>query len=75
MIQAIHPKPTPKANPAAIIHEGNARFTVLTSRLIRLEFDPQKNFEDHASQVFLYREQIVPEFHTLRHHGRLHIQT
>lgn len=53
MIQAIHPKPTPKANPAAIIHEGNARFTVLTSRLIRLEFDPQKNFEDHASQVFL----------------------
>ena len=75
MTQAIHPKPTPKANPAAIIHEGNARFTVLTSRLIRLEFDPQKNFEDHASQVFLYREQIVPEFHTWRHDGWLHIET
>jgi hypothetical protein len=75
MIQAIHPTPTPKANPAAIIHEGDARFTILTSRLIRMEFDPQKRFEDHASQVFLYREQEVPSFNSWRQDGWLHIET
>lgn len=75
MIQAIHPTPTPKANPAAIIYEGNARFTILTSRLIRLEFDPLKRFEDHASQVFLYRDQPVPPFNTWKQDGWLHIET
>jgi alpha-glucosidase (family GH31 glycosyl hydrolase) len=75
MIQAIHPTPTPKANPAALIHEGDARFTILTSRLIRLEFDPQKSFEDRASQVFLYRNQIVPLFNTWKQDGWLNIET
>ena len=75
MIQAIHPTPTPAANPAAIIHEGNARFTILTSRLIRMEFDPLKRFEDHASQVFLYRDQSVPIFHSWKQDGWLHIET
>ena len=75
MIQAINPTPTPKANPAAVIHEGNARFTILTSRLIRLEFDPQKRFEDCASQVFLYRDQIVPPFNTWKQDGWLNVET
>ena len=75
MIQAIHPTPTPKANPAAILHEGDARFTILSNRLIRMEFDPQKRFEDHASQVFLYREQEVPSFNSWRQDGWLHIET
>lgn len=75
MIQAIHPTPTPKANPAAVIHEGSARFTILTSRLIRMEFDPQKSFEDHASQVFWYREQEVPAFNSWKQDGWLHIET
>lgn len=75
MIQAIHPTPTPKANPAAIIREGNARFTILTSRIIRMEFDPLQNFEDHASQVFLYRDQPVPPFNTWKQGGWLHIET
>ena len=75
MIQAIHPTPTPKANPAAIIFEGNVRFTILTSRLIRMEFDPLKRFEDHASQVFLYRNQIVPPFNTWKQNGWLNVET
>ncbi len=75
MIQAIHPTPTPQANPAAVILEGNARFTILTSRLIRLEFDPNKNFENHASQVFFYRDQPVPFFNTWKQDGWLHIET
>ena len=75
MIQAIHPTPTPKANPAAINLEGNARFTILTSRLIRMEYDPLKRFEDHASQVFLYRDQPVPTYHSWKQDGWLHIET
>lgn len=75
MVQAIHPTPTPKANPEAIIYEGNARFTILTSRLIRMEFDPLKRFEDHASQVFLYRKQPVPAFHTWKQDGWRYIET
>lgn len=75
MIQAIHPTPTPKANPAAMILEGKARFTILTSRLIRMEFDPLKRFEDHASQVFLYRDQPVPTYHSWKQDGWRHIET
>jgi len=75
MIQAIHPTPTPQANSAAVIHEGDARFTILTSRLIRMEFDPQRSFEDRASQVFLYRDQPVPSFNSWRQEGWLHIET
>jgi len=75
MIQAIHPTPTPEANPAAMVYEGNARFTILTSRLIRMEFDPLKVFEDHASQVFLYRDQPVPSFNTWKKDGWLNIET
>lgn len=75
MIQAIHPTPTPKANPDAIVYEGNARFTILTSRLIRMEFDPQKKFEDHASQAFWYRALDLPSFRTWKQDGWLHIET
>jgi len=75
MIQAIHPTPTPIANPAAVIREGNARFTILTSRIIRLEFDPQQEFEDQASQVFLYRDQPVPPFVSWKQDGWLNIET
>ena len=35
---------------------------VLTSRLLRLEYSPSGEFEDHPSQAFWYREQPVPEF-------------
>lgn len=38
----------------------NFRFTVLTSRLLRLEFGAR--FEDRASQTFWYREQAMPDF-------------
>jgi len=35
---------------------NNYRFTVLTNRLIRLEFDPSGKFEDRASQSVFYRD-------------------
>ncbi len=52
----------PLAEPAAIVSGPNVRFTVLTDRLIRLEYSPDSNFEDRPSQAFWYRKQPVPSF-------------
>ena len=41
---------------------GNARFTVLTPQLIRMEWSADGKFEDHASFVFLNRHLPVPKF-------------
>lgn len=54
----------PVAHCDAVVRLGNARFTVLTDRLIRLEYHPENLFEDRASQTFWFREQPVPEFMT-----------
>ncbi|WP_162909713.1 glycoside hydrolase family 31 protein [Aggregatilinea lenta] len=68
-------KLTPEAAPDAVVRAGNARFTVLTSRLIRLEFDPQARFEDRPTQAFWYREQPVPAFDVREVAGLLEIET
>jgi alpha-glucosidase (family GH31 glycosyl hydrolase) len=52
----------PLANPDAIVTAQNVRFTVLTDRLIRLEYSKDGQFEDRPSQAFWYREQSVPSF-------------
>ena len=38
----------PIADPAAVVTAGNVRFTVLTSRLPRLEYSPTGAFEDRT---------------------------
>ncbi len=65
----------PQADPKAVIRSGNARFTVLKSRLIRMEWDPAGKFEDHASQVFWYRRQPLPQFTVQERDGWLEIET
>lgn len=50
----------PVANPKAIVSVPNVRFTVLTDRIIRIEFSRDNSFEDRPSQVFWYREQPLP---------------
>jgi alpha-glucosidase (family GH31 glycosyl hydrolase) len=52
----------PVPNPAAIVLGPKVRFSVLTSRLIRMEYSPNEMFEDHASQAFWFRKQPVPAF-------------
>jgi alpha-glucosidase len=52
----------PVADPKAVVKWGNARFTVLTPELIRMEWAVDGKFEDHASFVFLNRRLPVPEF-------------
>jgi alpha-glucosidase len=53
---------TPVADPQAVVTLEHARFTVLTSRLIRMEWAADGRFEDHASFVFLNRRLPVPKF-------------
>jgi len=52
----------PVADPKAVVTAGNARFTVLTPQLIRMEWAADHKFEDHASLVFLNRKLPVPNF-------------
>ena len=54
----------PKATPEATVVCGNARFTVLTDRLIRMEWSEDGIFEDRASLAVINRELPVPAFRT-----------
>ena len=65
----------PIPNPMALVCGPNVRFTILASRLIRLEFSPQDRFEDRPSQAFWYRQQPVPEFEIRRSAAQLEITT
>ncbi|MGD1063186.1 MAG: TIM-barrel domain-containing protein [Terracidiphilus sp.] len=62
------PPDNPVADPKAIVTVGNARFTVLTPQLIRMEWSADGKFEDHASLVFINRRLPVPKF-DLAHDG------
>lgn len=50
----------PEANQEAVVQKNSVRFTILTSRLIRMEYDLSGNFEDRPSQVVWHREFPVP---------------
>ncbi|MCX6270107.1 MAG: DUF5110 domain-containing protein [Bacteroidetes bacterium] len=65
----------PLANPAAIITDSQARFTVLTPEMIRLEWGSGGKVEDHASFVFLNRNLDVPAFTVKEENGWLVITT
>lgn len=55
-------KYNPVADGKAIITFDQVRFTVLTPRVIRMEWSEDGKFEDHASLVFVNRNLQVPEF-------------
>ena len=65
----------PVADPKAIVIERSARFTVLTPRLVRMEWAADGRFEDHASLVFVNRRLPVPDFSTMRENGWLVLRT
>ena len=65
----------PIASSGAEIQVGKARFSLLGSRLIRMEYHPGGNFEDRPSQVVWYREQPVPDFKTRTIADILEIET
>ncbi|HEY6041360.1 MAG TPA: TIM-barrel domain-containing protein [Anaerolineae bacterium] len=65
----------PVAHPDQIVRGPSVRFTVLTSRLIRMEYSANESFEDRASQVFWQRAQPVPEFRVTRSDTHIEIDT
>lgn len=52
----------PLCNPASVIQGENFRITVLTERLLRLEYSEKGEFEDRATQIVLNRDFPVPAF-------------
>jgi hypothetical protein len=65
----------PVADDAATVRTDYCRFSVLGPRLIRLEYDPDGDFEDRPSQTVWYRDQPVPAFDVTRTTDRLEIET
>ena len=56
----------PVANPDACVVAGNARFTVLTDRLVRMEWSENGVFEDNATLAVINRNLPVPAFRVTR---------
>ena len=65
----------PVADPAAVVVSGDARFTVLTPQMIRMEWSADGTFEDLASLVFLNRKLPVPTFSATTEGDTLVIKT
>lgn len=68
-------KDNPVANRAAVVIAGNARFTVLTPELIRMEWSEDGKFEDRASLIFINRDLQLPSFKKTYSGGWLKITT
>lgn len=65
----------PVADPAAVVTSGNARFTVLTSQMIRIQYSETAQFEDRATFAIVNRRLPVPSFTTETSDGYLYIHT
>ena len=65
----------PLATKENIVQGTKCRFTVLTSRLIRMEYSPEGIFEDRASQSVFYRDFPAVPFTLNRENGLLVLRT
>ncbi len=71
------PAPTfhPLPHPDAVVTAGNVRFTVLTDRLLRLEYSPDGLFEDRPSQMAWQRDLTPPPFRQSVTAERIEVET
>ena len=65
----------PKADEKAQVVVGNARFTVLTSQMIRMEWSEDGMFEDRATLTFVNRKLEVPQFKVKQTKSKVTITT
>ena len=65
--------PTPE--PGAVVGGPQVRFTVLTSRLLRLEYSPAGRFEDRPSQTFWQRRLPLPAYQLCSSPESIEIET
>ena len=68
-------KDCPKADEKAQVVAGNARFTVLTPQMIRMEWSEDGKFEDRATLTFVNRKLDVPQFKVKQSKSKLTITT
>ena len=59
----------------AIVTSGNARFTILTPRLIRIQYSNSGLFEDRATFAVVNRNLPVPAYTSTEEDGYLVIRT
>ncbi|WP_251135738.1 glycoside hydrolase family 31 protein [Exiguobacterium sp. s133] len=65
----------PLARPEAIIQGNHYRFTILTSRMIRMEYAEDGRFEDRPTQTVWNRDFPVPSFRIVEDDTELQIIT
>lgn len=65
----------PVANQDAVVQGPTYRLTVLTSQMIRLEYDESGKFEDRATQSVINRDFPAPEFRVIDKEDSLEIIT
>ena len=65
----------PRCAEQSVVCGEHYRISVLTSRLLRLEYSPDGVFEDRPTQVVLNREFPPVEFRTAHKNGRLELFT
>lgn len=65
----------PVAAPGAVVVAGNARFTVLTERIVRMEYATNGRFEDRPSLAIVNRFLDVPPFQQSSRAGVLTVAT
>ncbi|MBR4849952.1 MAG: DUF5110 domain-containing protein [Alistipes sp.] len=65
----------PKADEKAQVVVGNARFTVLTPQMIRMEWAEDGKFEDRATLTFVNRKLEVPSFKVRQTRSKVTIAT
>lgn len=65
----------PLADSAAVVTSGTMRFTILTPRLVRIQYSASKKFEDRATFAVVNRRLPVPEFTTREEGNTLIIET
>lgn len=68
-------KAHPMSRKEAIIQGDCYRITMLTSALVRLEYNEEGVFEDRATQSILNRDFPVPEFKVVENENELAIFT
>ena len=73
--QSLFAADDPVADPAAVVTSGRARFTVLTNRMIRIQYSATSRFEDRATFAVVNRRLPVPQFTTRESDGYLYIET
>jgi hypothetical protein len=72
---AAKPAANPIAAPAAVVHSGCARFTMLSERLVRMERSATGKFDDRASFAVINRKLPVPTFHVAKNASATTIST